>query len=128
MSLRSPLGQVAGLGTAKEGVHHWWVQRMTSVALVLLTLWFIASLVHMGSFEYSVSHAWLAKSVNAVLMLLLAIVAIYHSQLGVQVIVEDYVNHHGAKFTVLTLVNFIHLLLAAVAAFAILRVAFGAST
>jgi succinate dehydrogenase / fumarate reductase membrane anchor subunit len=101
---------------------------MTSVALVLLALWFVASLVHLSSFEYSVVHAWLAKSVNAVLMLLLATVAIYHSQLGVQVIVEDYVSHHGAKLAVLILVNFIHLLLAAAAAFAILRVGLGAST
>jgi len=128
MSLRSSLGKVEGLGAAKEGAHHWWVQRMTSVALVLLTLWFVASLVHLGSFDYAVVHAWLAKTMNTVLMLLLATVAIYHSQLGVQVVVEDYVNHHGAKLTVLMLINFLHLLLAALAAFAILRVAFGAST
>jgi succinate dehydrogenase / fumarate reductase membrane anchor subunit len=128
MSLRSSLGKVEGLGTAKEGAHHWWAQRMTSVALVVLTLWFVASLVHLGSFDYATVHVWLAKSTNAVLMLLLAIVAIYHSQLGVQVVVEDYVNHHGAKLTVLMFTNFVHLLLAALAAFAILRVAFGAST
>lgn len=128
MSLRSSLGKVEGLGAAKEGAHHWWVQRMSSVGLVLLTLWFVASLVHLGSFDYTVVHAWLVKPVNAVLMLLLATVAIYHSQLGAQVVVEDYVNHHGAKLSVLMLINFIHLLLAALAAFAILRVAFGAST
>jgi succinate dehydrogenase / fumarate reductase, membrane anchor subunit len=128
MSLRSSLGKVEGLGAAKEGAHHWWAQRVSSVALVLLTLWFVASLVHLGSYDYGVVHSWLAKSINTVLMLLLATVAIYHSQLGVQVVVEDYVNHHGAKLAVLMLVNFVHLLLAALAAFAILRVAFGAST
>jgi succinate dehydrogenase / fumarate reductase membrane anchor subunit len=128
MSLRSPLGRVEGLGAAKEGAHHWWVQRMSSVALILLTLWFVASLVHLGSFDYVVVHAWLAKATNAVLMLLLVTTAIYHSQLGVQVVVEDYVNHHGAKLAVLIVVNFIHLLLAALAAFAILRIAFGVST
>jgi succinate dehydrogenase / fumarate reductase, membrane anchor subunit len=127
MSLRSSLGKVEGLGAAKEGAHHWWAQRMSSVALVLLALWFVASLVHLSSFDYAVVHAWLGKSINAVLMLLLATVAIYHSQLGVQVVVEDYVNHHGAKLTVLMLVNFVHLLLGALAIFAILRVAFGVS-
>jgi succinate dehydrogenase / fumarate reductase membrane anchor subunit len=128
MSLRSSLGKVEGLGAAKEGAHHWWAQRVSAVALVLLTLWFVASLVHLGSYDYAVVHSWLAKSMNTVLMLLLATVAIYHSQLGIQVVVEDYVNHHGAKLAVLMLVNFVHLLLAALAAFAILRVAFGAST
>jgi succinate dehydrogenase / fumarate reductase membrane anchor subunit len=127
MSLRSSLGKVEGLGAAKEGAHHWWVQRVSSAALVLLTLWFVASLVHLGSFDYAVVHAWLAKSANAVLMVLLAVTAIYHSQLGVQVVVEDYVSHHGAKLSVLILMNFVHIFLAAVAAFAILRVAFGAS-
>jgi succinate dehydrogenase membrane anchor subunit len=128
MSLQTSLGKVAGLGAAKEGAHHWWVQRVSSVALVLLTLWFVAAVVHLGSFDYAIVHAWLAKPVNAVLMLLLSTTAIYHSQLGIQVVLEDYVNHHGAKLTVLMLVNFVHLLLAALAAFAILRVAFGAST
>ncbi len=128
MSLRSSLGKVEGLGAAKEGAHHWWVQRVSSVALVLLTLWFVASVVHLGSFDYAVVHVWLAAPTNAVLMLLLATVGLYHSQLGVQVIVEDYIHHHGAKLTVLMLVNFIHLLLAALSAFAILRVAFGAPT
>jgi succinate dehydrogenase / fumarate reductase membrane anchor subunit len=127
MSLRSSLGKVEGLGAAKEGAHHWWVQRVSSAALVLLTLWFVASLVHLGSFDYAVVHAWLAKSANAVLMVLLAVTAIYHSQLGVQVVVEDYVSHHGAKLSVLMLMNFVHILLAALAAFAILHVAFGAS-
>jgi succinate dehydrogenase membrane anchor subunit len=128
MSLQTALGKVAGLGAAKEGAHHWWAQRVSSVALVLLTLWFVASIVHLGSFDYAVVHGWLASPMNAVLMLLLGAVAIYHSQLGVQVVIEDYVNHHGAKLAVLILVNFVHLLLAAAAAFAILRVALGAST
>jgi succinate dehydrogenase / fumarate reductase membrane anchor subunit len=125
MSLRSPIGRVTGLGAAKEGVSHWWSQRVTSVALVLLGLWFVASLLRMPNFGHEVVTTWMAMPLNAVLLLLLIGTLIYHSQLGVQVVVEDYVHHHGVKIATMMLLTFAHVALAALAIFAVLRLAFG---
>jgi succinate dehydrogenase / fumarate reductase membrane anchor subunit len=119
------MGRVLGLGAAKGGVSHWWSQRVTSVALTFLTLWFVASLLRFDSFNRSVVTEWIAAPLNAVLLCLLIATTAYHSQLGVQVIVEDYVAHKGAKIVTLLLLDFIHVVLAAVGLFAVLRVAFG---
>lgn len=124
MSLRSPIGRVTGLGAAREGVSHWWSQRVTSVALVLLGLWFVASLLRMPTFGHEFVTMWIAMPVNAVLLLLLIGTLIYHSQLGVQVVVEDYVHHHGLKIATMLLLTFVHVALAALAMFAVLRLAF----
>jgi succinate dehydrogenase / fumarate reductase, membrane anchor subunit len=125
MSLRSPISRVTGLGTAKEGVGHWWSQRVTSVALVLLGLWFVASLLRMPTFSHELATTWIAMPLNAVLLLLLIATLIYHSQLGVQVVVEDYVHHHGLKVATMLLLTFAHIALAALAMFAVLRISFG---
>jgi succinate dehydrogenase / fumarate reductase, membrane anchor subunit len=127
MSLRSPIGRVIGLGAAKEGVSHWWSQRMTSVALLLLGLWFVAALLRMPTFDYDFVVAWIADPMNAVLLLLLIATLVYHSQLGVQVVVEDYVHHHGLKIATMMLLTFAHVAVAALAIFAVLRLAFGAA-
>ncbi len=124
MSLRSPLGQVLGLGSAKAGVKHWWSQRVTAVALALLGVWFIASLACLGSFEYGAVIGWIGKPVNATLLSLLIASLAYHSQLGVQVVLEDYV--HGATKTVtIVLSNFFHVVVGALGVIAVLRIAFG---
>ena len=125
MSLRSPIGRVLGLGAAKEGFSHWWLQRVTSVALVLLGLWFVFALLRMPTFEYEFVVAWIAMPLNAVLLLLLIGTLVYHSQLGVQVVVEDYVHHHGLKIATMMLLTFAHVAVAALAIFAVLRIAFG---
>lgn len=125
MSLRSPVGRVLGLGSAGEGVGHWWTQRVTSVALVLLGLWFVFSLVRMPDVSYAAVTAWIGSPVNAVLLSLLIGTMVYHSMLGVQVVVEDYVSHHGTKIVTLLLLNFLHYLLAALGIFAVLRIALG---
>ncbi len=127
MSLRSPMGRVLGLGSAKEGVSHWWSQRVTAVALVLLTLWFVSALLRLGDFSHAAVVAWIALPLNAVLLSLLIGTALYHSQLGVQVVVEDYVVNHGLKVVTLLLINFLHVALAALGIFAVLRIAFGAA-
>ena len=127
MSLRSPIGHVLGLGAAKDGVGHWWSQRVTSVALVVLGLWFVAALLRLDDFSYALVTAWMAKPVNAVLLTLFVGTAVYHSLLGVQVVVEDYVSHHGAKVTTMVLLNFVHVVLAALGIFSVLKIAFGAS-
>lgn len=125
MTLRSPVGRVLGLGAAKEGVSHWWSQRVSAVALVILTLWFVSALLRMPDFGHATVIAWMGAPVHAVLLLLLVGTLIYHSQLGVQVVIEDYVHHHGMKIASMLLVTFIHVALAALGIFAVLRVAFG---
>ena len=125
MSLRSPIGRVLGLGAAKEGFSHWWLQRVTSVALVLLGLWFVTVLLRMPTFQYEFVVAWIAMPLNSVLLLLLVGTLVYHSQLGVQVVVEDYVHHHGLKIATMMLLTFAHVAVAALAIFAVLRIAFG---
>ena len=127
MSLRSPLGRVLGLGAAKEGVHHWWVQRMSAVALVFLTLWFTVALLGLGQLQYEEVQAWIERPVNSALLVLLVIALMYHSQLGVQVVLEDYVTHEATKLVSLIANQFVHLALGAIAIFAVLRVAFGSA-
>jgi succinate dehydrogenase membrane anchor subunit len=124
MSLRSPIGRVLGLGAAKEGVSHWWSQRVTSVALVLLCLWFVASLLRVQMSDYDQVVTWIAQPRNSVLLLLLIATLVYHSLLGVQVVVEDYVHHHGLKIATMMLLTFAHVAVAALAIFAVLRIAF----
>jgi succinate dehydrogenase / fumarate reductase membrane anchor subunit len=124
MSLRSPLGKVLGMGSAKEGVHHWWLQRLTSIALVPLTVWFVVSLLSLPSFEHVTVITWIAQSWTALLLVLFILVATWHSQLGLRVVVEDYV-HGGSKTLTLVLITFIHAVVAAAGIFAVLKVAFG---
>jgi succinate dehydrogenase / fumarate reductase, membrane anchor subunit len=124
MSLRSPLGKVLGTGSAKEGVQHWWLQRLTSIALVPLTIWFVVSLLSLPSFEHVTVVSWMAQSWTALLLILFILVATWHSQLGVRVVVEDYV-HGGTKTLTLVVITFIHAVVAAAGIFAVLKVAFG---
>jgi succinate dehydrogenase / fumarate reductase membrane anchor subunit len=124
-SLRSPLGTVAGLGSAKSGVHHWWLQRLTSIALIPLTIWFTVSLASLPSLDHVTVVAWMAQSWTALLLILLVLVATYHSQLGVRVVVEDYVHNTGLRTVTLVTLTFLHAFLAVAGVFAILKVAFG---
>jgi succinate dehydrogenase / fumarate reductase membrane anchor subunit len=127
-SLRSPLGRVAGLGSAKNGVHHWWMQRLTSIALVPLTIWFTVAILSLPSLDHVTVISWVAQSWNALLLILLVLVATYHSQLGVQVVVEDYVHDTGMKTLTLVVLTFVHAFLAIAGVFAVLRVAFGGAS
>jgi succinate dehydrogenase / fumarate reductase membrane anchor subunit len=124
MSLRSPLGKVLGAGSAKEGVHHWWLQRLTSIALIPLTIWFVVSLLSLPSFDHVVVISWMSGSWTALFLILFVLVATWHSQLGVRVVVEDYV-HGGTKTLTLVVLTFIHAVVAVAGVFAVLKVAFG---
>jgi succinate dehydrogenase / fumarate reductase, membrane anchor subunit len=126
VSLSSPLRQVLGAGPAHAGVHHWWLQRLTSLALVPLSVWLVVSLLSLPALDHVTVTAWLAHSSTALLMILLVLLAAWHSQLGLQVIIEDYVHGSGAKWLLLVLTRFANGLLAAAGVFAVLRVAFGA--
>jgi succinate dehydrogenase / fumarate reductase membrane anchor subunit len=124
--LRSPLGRALGLGSAKEGVEHWWMQRVSAVALVPLTLWFVAALIaHLGA-DYTAAVAWLRSPLSAIAMILLVVAVFVHMGLGVQVVIEDYVHHEGAKLASLIVLRLACWALGAAALFAVLRVAFGA--
>jgi succinate dehydrogenase / fumarate reductase membrane anchor subunit len=127
MSLRSPLSKVLGLGAAKEGASHWWSQRVSAVALALLAPWFLLSLLSQGDVSYSSLTSWIAAPVNSVLLSLLIVALGYHAQLGLQVVIEDYVAHKGARMITLLIINFALLLLAVIGVFAILRIALSAA-
>jgi succinate dehydrogenase / fumarate reductase, membrane anchor subunit len=125
MSLRSPLGRVLGLGSAKDGTAHWWAQRVSAVALIPLTLWFMFSLLALPDLGYGTVRAWLSYPMTGFLALLLVAVLAYHSYLGTIVVVEDYVHSAGMKLLSLLLLRFLYVLVGGASLFAILRVAFG---
>ena len=125
MSLRSPLGRVLGLGSAKDGTAHWWAQRVTAVALIPLTLWFMISLLALPALDYATVRAWLSVHFSGFLAALLVAVLAHHSYLGTSVVVEDYVHSAGTKLVSLLLLRFVHVLVGGLSIFAILRVAFG---
>ena len=127
MTLRTPLRRVLGTGSAKQGVHHWWLQRLTSVALVPLTVWFVVSLLALPSLDHATVAAWERQGSTSLLLILLVLVGTWHSQLGVRVVVEDYVPSPGARTVTLTLIAFAHALLGAAGIFAVLKVALGSA-
>jgi len=124
--MKSPLNQVLGLGAAKEGPSHWWHQRLTAVALVPLGLWlgFALATVDLGS--YAAVVAWVREPMTAILLGLAASCLIYHSWLGVRVVLEDYVGSEGGKLVALLLSSFAHIFLFAVCLFSVFKVALGA--
>ena len=111
---RSHLKNVRGLGTAHEGTHHFWVQRMTALALVPLTIWFIVNLVTklLGADRYQVSQ-WLESPLTALLLMSFFVAIFWHAKLGLQVIIEDYVHCECAKLTLLIASSALNLLLCA---------------
>ena len=125
MSLRTPLGRVLGLGTAKDGTGHFWAQRLSAVALLFLGGWFAFVLVTLTGFTHVDAVAFIGAPINSVMLLLLVATIAYHSYLGVQVVVEDYVLGHGLKLASLILSRVAHVLLAVAASYAILRIGLG---
>jgi succinate dehydrogenase / fumarate reductase membrane anchor subunit len=125
MSLRSPLGRVLGLGSAKDGTGHWWSQRVSAVALIPLTLWFLSSLLTLPALDYVTVRTWLSFPLTSFLAVLLVAVLTYHSYLGTIVVVEDYVPAAGTRIFLLLLLRFSYVLCGGAGIFAVLRVAFG---
>jgi succinate dehydrogenase / fumarate reductase membrane anchor subunit len=122
-SLRSPLSKARGLGSAKQGVHHFWVQRVSAVALIPLSLWFVFSLAQLGGADYATVRHWVHSPSVAVALVLFVAITAYHSVLGVQVVIEDYVATEAFKLTGLVLQKFLHAIVAAAGIFAILKIA-----
>ncbi len=127
MSLRTPLRNTLGAGSAKDGTGHWWAQRVTAAALVILGGWFLLSFSRSTALDYSLVTQWIAAPWNSVMMLLLGVTLAYHSNLGLQVVIEDYVHGHFLKVVSLIINKFFHAAVATTAVFAILKIAFGAA-
>jgi succinate dehydrogenase / fumarate reductase membrane anchor subunit len=125
MSLRSPLGRVLGTGSSRDGTGQWWAERVTSVALIPLTMWFFFSLLRLPALEYGPVHAWLALPVNGFLAILLVAVMTYHSFLGTTVIVEDYVRGNALRVFSLLVLRFLYVVVGGASVFALLRIALG---
>lgn len=125
-SLRSALGRARGLGSAKDGTHHWWAQRVTALALIPLTLWFVYSIIGLSAGGYAAFVAWCSSPINATAIVLFLVVAFHHAQLGMQVVIEDYVSSHGSRMTLILLVKFACYALAVLSIVSILTLTFGA--
>ena len=122
--MRTQLGRVRGLGAAKRGTEAWWAERLTSLALVPLTIWFVFAAFHFtGHSRVDVAH-WVANPVNATLMLALVIATFYHMQLGLQVVIEDYIHGEGTRLALLLANKAVAILLGLGSIIAVLKLAF----
>ena len=122
-SLRTPLGKVRGLGSAKHGAAHFIAQRVSALALLVLVPWFLISLIIAVRGGYNGAIEWIAQPFNAVAILLGVGAALYHMRIGMQVVVEDYIAKSGTKAVILILNTFVCVVLFAVAAFAVVKIA-----
>ncbi len=127
MSLRTPLSKALGLGAAGEGAAHWWMQRLTAVALVPLVLWFAFSIAMIDELNHARFISWVESPIVSVLLILLIVTGFYHMQLGLKVIVEDYMHVKWMKLTGIILVNFISIVLMVAGILSVLKIVFGTS-
>ena len=123
--MQTPMKRVQGLGSAKSGTEHFWLQRLTALALAPLGIWFVYSVLALIGSEHAGVTEWMRHPVNATLLALMAATLFWHSKLGVQVVLEDYIHTEWMKIAALIFNNFIHVLLGAAAVISVLRVAFG---
>jgi succinate dehydrogenase / fumarate reductase membrane anchor subunit len=124
MRQETAIGRVRGLGSARSGAHHWWVERLTSVATLLLFIWLLVSLLRLPTLDHEAITSWLSSPIAAVPMLLLIVSTFWHLKLGLQVVIEDYVHEEGWKFFSITLLNFFVIGAGALAFFSVLKIAF----
>src|SRR5665213_1753403 len=122
--MRTPLSRARGLGSAKHGVDHWWIQRVTAVALVPLTVWFVASLIVIAGSDYNAVMIWLRSPLVTISMALLLVALFYHMALGLQVVAEDYIHSDRVKIPIVLAMHFTCFALAAAGVYAIFRIAF----
>lgn len=125
MAMRTAIGRVRGLGSAKHGAEHWWLQRVTAVGLIPLTLWFVASIVMMAGADFETAYLWIASPSGAIPMILLLLAGLWHGKLGLQVVIEDYIHAEGPKVALLMLVTLATVGLGVAAVFAVCKISFG---
>ena len=120
---RSMLGRARGLGSAKSGTAHWWAERVTSMALVPLTLWFVFSVLHLVGLPRAGVAGWAANPLNATLLLALVVITFHHMALGLQVVIEDYIHQERPRLVWLLLMKTVTALLALTAVISVLKLA-----
>ncbi|HEX2763413.1 MAG TPA: succinate dehydrogenase, hydrophobic membrane anchor protein [Allosphingosinicella sp.] len=128
MRLETPIARVRGLGSARSGARHWWLERLTSVATLLLFIWLAVALLRLPSLDQPSVVEWLRDPFAAVPMILLVVATFWHLKLGLQVVIEDYVHEEGLKLFAILLLDFFVIGGVALAAFAVLKIAFGAAS
>lgn len=122
-TLRSPLGRVRGMGSAKSGTQQWWQQRVTSIALLPLSIWLVFSLAGLVGANWPEAVAWIGRPVNAVLLLGFLAAAFHHSATGLQEVIEDYVHGEFARIGAILVVKGACVLLWLASTLAVLRIA-----
>jgi succinate dehydrogenase / fumarate reductase membrane anchor subunit len=123
--LRSPVARVRGLGSAKSGTQHWWHQRVSAVALILLVSWFVVSLILNAPAGQAQVRAWVSSPVTMVMLIMTILFGLWHAALGMQVVIEDYVHSEGMKIGLILLIKCLAVLAAVAAVVAMFRMAFG---
>ena len=124
--MRSPLGRAIGLGSAKQGVEHWWRQRVTALALVPLTLWFVIAVIGLVGADHAAFVAWVRNPMVALFLVLLLVATFYHAALGLQVVIEDYVHGEPMRLAALLVMRLLCILFALRGVFAVAKLALGA--
>ena len=124
--LRSPLGRAIGLGSAKEGVQHWWAQRVSALALVPLSLWFVAAIVELAGADRTAFVNWVGNPLRAGFLVLLLLATFYHGALGLQVVIEDYIENEAQRLALIVVMRAAAFLLAVLGIVAVLQLSLGA--
>lgn len=126
MALQSPLSKAIGLGSAKHGFSHWWLQRVSAVALIPLSLWFVFSIISLISADHATVVAWMSSIFNASLLIIFVCALLYHAQTGLQVVIEDYIHNKSINLILMYAMKFSAVILGAIAVISVLKVAFSA--
>ncbi len=125
MNLRTPLATARGLGSSNSGVHHWWIQRLTAVALIPLTIWFVWVGPGLLAADFDTARAFVAAPLNALLLAAFVIALFWHVQLGLQVVIEDYVHTRWLEISLQVLVKFTAVLAVLASLLALVRITLG---
>jgi succinate dehydrogenase / fumarate reductase membrane anchor subunit len=125
MSLRTPLGRARGMGSAKTGTGHWWAQRVTALALIPLVIWFVISMIIVTGADHEAALAFTGSPINAVLLTLLIIAVFHHGQLGLQVVIEDYIQTKWLEVALILAVKGAAIFLGVASVYAVIAIALG---
>jgi succinate dehydrogenase / fumarate reductase membrane anchor subunit len=123
--LRSSLAKAKGLGTSPDATHHFWLQRLSAIALIPLTFWFCFSIALLPEASYVSVIKWLQSPFNNLLMIVIVLLSFHHAQLGLQVIIEDYISHYGYRLTVLIISKFVSYLMMVLGVYSLIKIALG---
>ena len=123
MNMRSPLSRARGLGSAKTGTDHWWAQRLTALALIPLVIWFVVSMIIVTGADHAVAVDFISSPINTVLLILLIVATFHHGQLGLQVVIEDYIHTKWLEVSLIIAVKGAAILLGVASVYAVIAIA-----